>query len=121
MDGVIEDHRASPAEPDDPVSWRRRGKGHCPPSGRINPPLYLIRIEPANEGARGIHGEAVGVKGAGMSGKEIWRDGNEAIGRELVGDATDPGAEPEDLVHDDDDGRIRAALGIDHPCADAVI
>ena len=58
--------------------------------------------------------------GRDLAGEQVGRDGDEAVGGELVGHPAHPGGEAEDLVHDDDDGRLGRALRIDHPGAHAV-
>src|SRR5580765_191664 len=52
-----------------------------------------------------------------MPDDDVRRDGNEAFGCELVGDAADPVAQPEDLHDHDDDWRFAVASRVNDPRA----
>ena len=61
--------------------------------------------------AHGVALERFGSAAAfAFAGEQIGRDGDEALGGERVGDAAHPIGQAEDLVDDDDDGRLS-------PCA----
>ena len=49
------------------------------------------------------------------AGEEVGCEGDEALLRELVGDAAHPVGQAEDLVDDDDDPRLLLLLGVDDP------
>jgi len=54
------------------------------------------------------------------AGEQVRRDGDESLGRQLVGDRSDPVGQPVDFVDDDHDRRLLLALGMDDPGVDVV-
>src|SRR5439155_18617254 len=82
-------------------------------------PLNVRTLERLDERSSGVVRKRVALKGA-LSGEQIRRDGDEAVSRELVGDAPDPSREAEDLINHHDDGRLCASLRVHDPGANAV-
>jgi hypothetical protein len=52
--------------------------------------------------------------------RQVWRNPDEPVGRQLIGHGTCPDVEPGVLVDGDDDGCFLGTLRIDHPSHDAV-
>src|ERR687885_762197 len=107
---MLEGRGAPPAKADDGVSWARSGEPH---------PVLSDRVELADEATPLVDSDRVWVAGE-LARQEVRRDGDEAICRELVGNAANPAGEAEDLVDHDDDGGAVAPLRVHHPRAHAV-
>ncbi len=84
---------------------------------RAQPREDLLAREPRHR----LHGVVATREGVGpaavraLAREQVRRDGDEAVGGELVGDGADPVGESEDLVDDDHHRRLVLTLGIDDP------
>jgi hypothetical protein len=120
MGRVRKGDTTAPTETDDSVLLLGSGEGHSVLSNGIKLFLNPGRIEGSYRGGGQRCQDAVRAIGKVLHRQKVGRDGDEAIGGELVGNAADPGGKSEDLVNDDHHRSLRATLRIDNPDADAV-
>src|SRR5205823_7257940 len=85
---------------------------------RVETRLQLVARKRANGLAHLIAERRCAASARALAGQEIGHDCDESLFRQLVADAANPIAHAADVVHDDDDGRFGAALGIDHEAVD---
>src|SRR5262245_51730067 len=104
----MEPHGSSaPTVADHRVPRRGRRLRHRVPGHGGDAAISFISVNAADDLARRVGGELDSAWSTANPGDEIRRDGDEALGGDLIGDAPNPAREAEDLMHDDNDRRLR--------------
>ena len=115
MGGVGEAGAAAPAEADRGVLAGGGGEGRGVVADGVEP-AGLVGGSQLADGGADVVAERFGAAAVGAEAAEkVGGDGDEALGGQLVGDATDPVGHAEDLVDDDHDRGLVGPLGVDDP------